>query len=70
MSKIYTTNPLRETNEKERLAVLPSPSSYKVLEAFNVTAARSPKGSWGKLTEKRVDFTTTIAKKSISPGPA
>jgi len=25
MSKIYTTNPLRETNEKERLAVLPSP---------------------------------------------
>ena len=70
MSKIYASNPLAANNEKERTAALPAPSSYNVLEAFNASATKSPRGNWGKLTDKRVNYVDTIAKKSISPGPA
>ena len=70
VSKIVNANLLAETNELTRQAALPSPASYKMSEAFD--AANSPKGKWKTLTltEKRVSFVDTIAKKSISPGPA
>jgi len=70
ISKIYTHSTVRETNEKERMGAHPAPTSYKVMESFNSTSPRSPRGSWGKLSDKRIPFTQTAAKKSISPGPA
>lgn len=68
VTKIKAPNPAEGKAEHERMVALPSPTTYKVLEAFNYT--NSPRGKWKTLTSKRESFVDTIAKKSISPGPA